>query len=56
MNGLTIILAIVTILSVIATITTFKEKNVLGIFFSLATLGVFGWFTVMTIVFDGYPV
>ncbi|WP_227395156.1 DUF2759 domain-containing protein [Jeotgalibacillus aurantiacus] len=56
MNGLTIILAIVTILAVIATITTFKEKNVLGIFFSLATLGVFGWFTVMTIVFDGYPV
>ncbi|KIL48521.1 hypothetical protein KP77_23080 [Jeotgalibacillus alimentarius] len=55
MNGLTIILALVTILSVIGTITSFKEKNIMGIFFALASLGVFGWFTVMTIVFDGYP-
>ncbi|KIL45985.1 MULTISPECIES: DUF2759 domain-containing protein [Jeotgalibacillus] len=56
MNGLTIILALVTILAVIGTLSSFKGKNIMGIAFGLATLGVFGWFTIMTIVYDGYPV
>ena len=56
MNGLTIILALVTILAVFGTLSSFKGKNIMGILFGLATLGVFGWFTIMTIVNEGYPV
>ncbi|PPA71406.1 DUF2759 domain-containing protein [Jeotgalibacillus proteolyticus] len=55
MNGLTIILALVTILAIIGTISSLKGKNLMGILFGLATLGVFGWFTIMTIIKDGYP-
>ncbi|AST92538.1 DUF2759 domain-containing protein [Sutcliffiella cohnii] len=53
---LVVFFALVTVLSVFSTIHTFREMNLLGIGFSLATLGVFGWFTVMTILKSGYPV
>ncbi|KIL44394.1 DUF2759 domain-containing protein [Jeotgalibacillus soli] len=56
MNGLTIILALVVILSAIGTFSSFKDKNLMGILFGLASFGVFGWFTIMTIVEQGYPV
>ncbi|GAA3321896.1 hypothetical protein GCM10020331_039640 [Ectobacillus funiculus] len=32
-----------------------KNKNMLGIAFSAATLLVFGWFTIMTVLNNGYP-
>ncbi|MFD3447731.1 DUF2759 domain-containing protein [Microbacteriaceae bacterium 4G12] len=53
--GLVVIFILVTLLAAFATIKTLKEKNMLGIFLSVATVLVFGWFTVMTILKNGYP-
>ncbi|WP_082220256.1 DUF2759 domain-containing protein [Domibacillus robiginosus] len=55
MNGLTIIFALITILAVFSTISAVKNKNLLGIVFSLGTAGVIGWFTIMTVLHHGYP-
>ena len=48
--GFIVITAIVTILSGITTVKTLKSKNMLGFIFSAASLSVFGFFTVATIV------
>ncbi|WP_071460120.1 DUF2759 domain-containing protein [Bacillus massilinigeriensis] len=53
--GLVIIFAIVTILSAVGTFSALKNKNVLGIVFGGGSLAIFGWFTVMTIVYSGFP-
>jgi hypothetical protein len=53
--GLVVIFLLVTLLAIYAVIKTLKEKNMLGAFLSVATLLVFGWFTVMTIINNGYP-
>ncbi|MBD3108132.1 DUF2759 domain-containing protein [Bacillus sp. AGMB 02131] len=47
--GFIVITAVVTILSGFSTLSALKNKNVLGIVFGAGTLGVFGWFTIMTI-------
>ena len=48
--GFIVITALVTILSVFSTLSALKNKNLLGIVFGAGTLGVFGWFTFMTIL------
>ena len=53
--GLVIIFALVTLLGVFASLRTFREKNMLGAGFSVATVLVFGWFTIMTLLNSGYP-
>lgn len=53
--GTVIIFALVTLLAVFGTVSAFKNKNPLGIVFGVITLGVFGWFTVMTVIHSGYP-
>ncbi|HJH12007.1 MAG TPA: DUF2759 domain-containing protein [Metalysinibacillus jejuensis] len=55
MNLLMVIFGLVAILSVVGTFQAIKEKNVLSIIFNLASAAVFGWFTVMTIIEQGYP-
>ncbi|MCI2254544.1 DUF2759 domain-containing protein [Domibacillus sp. 8LH] len=55
MNGLTIIFALIALLAVFSTISAVKNKNLLGIVFSLGTAGVIGWFTIMTVLHHGYP-
>lgn len=50
-----IIFVLTTLLGVFAAISSFRNKNILGIGFSVLTFGVFGWFTVMTIIHHGYP-
>lgn len=55
MNLLMVITGLIAVLGAIGTFQSFKEKNILGIVFNFATLAVFGWFTVMTIIFQGYP-
>lgn len=55
MNLLMVIFGLVTILAVFGTFQAFKEKNVLGIVFNFGTFAVFGFFTVMTIVNQGFP-
>ncbi|WP_456274053.1 DUF2759 domain-containing protein [Bacillus sp. AK031] len=53
--GFVIITALVTLLALFASISALKNKNGLGIIFGLGTLGVFGWFTIMTVLHSGYP-
>jgi len=48
--GFIVITALVTILSGFATLSALKNKNLLGIILGASSLGVFGWFTIMTIV------
>ncbi len=55
MNLLMVIFGLVTVLAVIGTFQAFKEKNVLGVLFNFGTFAVFGFFTVMTILNQGYP-
>jgi uncharacterized membrane protein YjgN (DUF898 family) len=53
--GLVIIFALITILGAFGTISTLKNKNILGLVFAAGTLVVFGWFTIMTLVNSGFP-
>ncbi|MEH7178741.1 DUF2759 domain-containing protein [Neobacillus vireti] len=53
--GLVIIFALVSLLAAYGAFTALKNKNVLGAFFAVATLAVFGWFTVMTLIESGFP-
>lgn len=53
--GLVIIFTLVTLLAVFATLRTLREKNFLAGGFALATVLVFGWFTIMTVLYNGYP-
>ncbi|MDQ0218318.1 DUF2759 domain-containing protein [Peribacillus cavernae] len=54
--GLMIIFGLVTILALFAVISSFRNKNFLGLFFAAGSTAVFGWFTVMTIIHNGFPV
>ncbi|TYS14311.1 DUF2759 domain-containing protein [Rossellomorea vietnamensis] len=53
--GFVIITALVTLLALFGSISALKNKNALGILFGVGTLGVFGWFTIMTVLHSGYP-
>ncbi|KMP25105.1 DUF2759 domain-containing protein [Bacillus albus] len=53
--GLVIIFALVTLLAVFATLRTLREKNFFAGSFAIATVLVFGWFTIMTVLYNGYP-
>ena len=55
MNLLMVIFGLVSLLAVIGTIQALKEKNLLGVLFNFGTFAVFGFFTVMTIVNQGFP-
>lgn len=43
-----LITALITLLCVFALINTVKDRNILGVVISLASIGVFGWFTIMS--------
>jgi uncharacterized membrane protein len=53
--GLVIIFALVTIFAVFGALRSIRTKNLLGIFFALGTVAVFGWFTIMTVLNHGFP-
>ncbi len=53
--GTVIITGLITLLAIMSTFTSFKNKNYLGLFFSVAAVLVFGFFTIMTLLFDGFP-
>ncbi|MEH7349711.1 MULTISPECIES: DUF2759 domain-containing protein [Bacillaceae] len=53
--GTVIIFILVAILSVPALLGSLKKKNFLAVFWSAATLVLFGWFAIMTILHNGYP-
>ena len=45
---------LVTLLAVFATLRTLREK-LFASGFAIATVLVFGWFTIMTVLYNGYP-
>jgi hypothetical protein len=53
--GVVIIFSLVTLLAIYGAFTALKNKNFLGVIFAVATLAVFGWFTVMTVIESGFP-
>ncbi|MDM5331025.1 DUF2759 domain-containing protein [Neobacillus sp. CF12] len=53
--GVVIIFALVSLLAAYGAFTALKNKNFLGAFWAVATLAVFGWFTVMTLIESGFP-
>ncbi len=53
--GLMIIFALIVILSAFGIIRSLREKNLLALAFSTGTFLVIGWFTIMTILKDGFP-
>lgn len=53
--GTAIIFCLVAILAIFALIGSLKNRNLLGIIFSLGTVAVFGFFSVMTLILSGYP-
>lgn len=55
LNLLMVIFGLVTIFAIWGTLQAVKEKNILAILFNVATIAIFGWFTVMTIIKSGYP-
>lgn len=55
MNLLMVIFGLVGIFAAIGTVQAFKERNVLSIVFNVLACVVFGGFTILTIVFQGYP-
>ena len=55
MNLLMVIFGLVAIFAAVGTYQAFKEKNLLGLVFNFGTCAVFGFFTVMTILNQGYP-
>ncbi|XJZ26213.1 DUF2759 domain-containing protein [Bacillota bacterium Lsc_1132] len=53
--GLVIIFALITILAAYGAFRSLKNKNFLAIFWGVATFLVFGWFSVMTLIYHGVP-
>ncbi len=53
---LMVIFGLVAILGLFAVFQTFKTKNYLGLIFAAGSAAVFAWFTVMTILNNGFPV
>ncbi|AKL85165.1 DUF2759 domain-containing protein [Bacillus atrophaeus] len=52
---LMVIFGLVTLFAVWGVLRSVRNKNILGFLFAGATLFVFGWFTVMTLINSGYP-
>ncbi len=55
MNLLMVIFGLIAILAVVGTFQAFKERNVLSIVFNAGAAVVFGGFTILTIVYQGFP-
>ncbi|WP_017380098.1 DUF2759 domain-containing protein [Paenisporosarcina sp. TG-14] len=55
MNLLMVIFGLVAIFAAVGTYQAFKEKNLLSLVFNFGTFAVFGFFTVMTVLNQGYP-
>lgn len=54
-NALSILMLMVFIVGVWGLVAAFKNKNLLAILFSLATVATFGFFAIATIFTFGYP-
>lgn len=55
LNLLIVIFGLVAIFAIAGTFQGIKEKNLLSIIFNVAAVLIFGWFSVMTVIHQGYP-
>lgn len=55
MNLLMVIFGLIAIFGVVGIFQSIKEKNLLAAGFNALAAGVFGWFVIMTVLFQGYP-
>lgn len=53
--GIVIIFALVALLALFGTISALKNKNLLGVVFGFGSFAVFGFFSVATLIYAGYP-
>ena len=53
--GTVIFFALVSILAAIGSVSSLKNKNLLGALFAVGSFAVFGWFAVMTFLNSGFP-
>jgi hypothetical protein len=53
--GIVIIFTLVALLAAYGAFTALKNKNFLGAFWAVASLAVFGWFAIMTLIESGFP-
>lgn len=53
--GLVVIFGLVTLVAAFALFRELSKKNFLAIVFSVLTVGVFGWFTVKTLISILFP-
>ncbi|SFC39720.1 Protein of unknown function [Bacillus sp. OV322] len=53
---LVIIFGLVSLLALAGIFKSLKSKNILGLLFAVISTGIFGWFTVMTLIHNGFPV
>nr|WGD57146.1 DUF2759 domain-containing protein [Bacillus subtilis] len=52
---LVVIFGLVALFALWGVLRSVRNKNILGFLLAYATLFVFGWFTVMTVINSGYP-
>ncbi|CAM5204292.1 hypothetical protein UACE39S_02029 [Ureibacillus acetophenoni] len=55
MNLLMVIFALIAIFSLVSAFKSIRNKNILALLFGVASFAIFGWFTVMTVLNQGYP-
>jgi len=53
--GTVIIFALVSILAAIGSVSSLKNKNLLGVLFAVGSFAIFGWFAIMTFIDSGFP-
>lgn len=55
LNLLVVIFGLVAIFAIAGTFQGLKEKNILAIVFNVVAVLIFGWFSIMTVINQGYP-
>lgn len=53
--GLMLIFTFVVVLSALAVVKTFHDRNYLGLFFAGSSFFIFSFFVVATVISQGYP-
>ncbi|KAA9026285.1 DUF2759 domain-containing protein [Niallia endozanthoxylica] len=53
--GTVIIFALVSILAAVGSVSSLKNKNLLGVLFAVGSFAIFGWFAIMTFINSGFP-
>lgn len=55
MMGIVVIFSLVSLLALFGLYRALRRRNILGCLFALGTAAVFGWFSIMTFINNGFP-